>query len=200
MVVRDARPGDADALAAIVADGLAAKYRPALGNAAARAIAALVRHDMETGAGSRHLVAELDGRIAGAVHLVTDGGPPGGMTATLVREVGWWTALRAVLVLSLLAHEGIRPDEAYLDELAVAGWARRRGVGRALLEACAREGSRAGRRRLTLWVTTDNAPARALYAAAGFEETRRRRMLAGRLVFRAPGATLMARPLAPGRG
>lgn len=198
MTVRDARPEDADAVAAIVADGLAAKYRPALGGAAARAIAALVRHDMETGTGSRHLVAEVDGRIAGAVHLVTGGGPPAGMTSTLVREVGLWTALRAVLVLSLLAHEGMRPDEAYLDELAVAAWARRRGVGRALLEACVREGSRAGRRRLTLWVTTDNAPARALYAAAGFEEMRRRRMLAGRVVFRAPAASLMARPLAPG--
>lgn len=198
MIVRDARPDDADAVAAIVADGLAAKYRPALGGAATRAIAAMLRHDMEAGPGSRHLVAELDGRIAGAVHLVTGGGPPRGMTSALAREVGWRTALRAVLVLSLLAHEGVRPDEAYLDELAVAGWARRRGVGRALLEACVREGRRAGRRRLTLWVTTDNAPALALYAAAGFEETRRRRMLAGRLVFRAPAASLMARPLAPG--
>lgn len=198
MVVRDARPQDADAVAAIVADGLASKYRPALGDAAARAIAALVRYDLEAGAGSRHLVAELDGRIAGAVHLVTGGERPAGVAAALVRAVGWWTALRAIMVLSLLDHGGIRPDEAYLDELAVAGWARRRGVGRALLEACAREGRRAGRRRLTLWVTTDNAPALALYAAAGFEETRRRRMLAGRLVFRAPGASLMARPLAPG--
>ncbi len=198
MEVRDARPEDADVVAAIIADGLAAKYRPALGDAATRAIAALVRHDLEAGTGSRHLVAELDGRIPGAVHLVTGGSPQAGVASTLVRTVGWRTALRAILVLSLLAHEGIRPDEAYLDELAVADWARRRGVGRALLEACAREGRRAGRRRLTLWVTTDNAPARALYAAAGFEETRRRRMLAGRLVFRAPGASLMARPLAPG--
>ena len=198
MLVRDARADDADAVAAIVADGLAAKYRPALGDAAARAIAALVRHDLEAGTGSCHLVAELDGRIAGAVHLVTGGGPPAGMTRTLVRAVGPWTALRAIVVLSLLAHEGIRPDEAYLDELAVAPWARRRGVGRALLDACVHEGRRAGRRRLTLWVTTDNAPARALYAAAGFEETRRRRLLAGRLVFRTPGASLMARPLAPG--
>ena len=51
------------------------------------------------------------------------------MTRALIRAVGPWTALRAVVVLSLLAHEGIRPDEAYLDELAVASWARRRGVG-----------------------------------------------------------------------
>jgi ribosomal protein S18 acetylase RimI-like enzyme len=198
VVVREARPEDADAVAAIVADGLAAKYRPALGNAAAPAIAALLRHGVEAGTGSRHLVAELDGRIAGAVHLVTGGSPPPGMTAALVRAVGPWTALRAILVLSLLAGGATRPDEAHLDELVVADWARRRGVGRALLDACVREGRRAGRRRLTLWVTTDNAPALALYAAAGFEETRRRRLLAGRLLFRAPGASLMTRPLAPG--
>jgi ribosomal protein S18 acetylase RimI-like enzyme len=197
VVVREARPEDADAVAAIVADGLAAKYRPALGDAATPAIAALVRHGVEAGTGSRHLVAELDGRIAGAVHLVTGGAPPG-MTAALVRAVGPWTALRAIVVLSLLSDGRAGRDEAHLDELAVAGWARRRGVGRALLDACVREGSRAGRRRLTLWVTTDNAPALALYAAAGFEETRRRRLLAGRLLFRAPGASLMTRPLAPG--
>jgi ribosomal protein S18 acetylase RimI-like enzyme len=185
-------------VAEIVADALAAKYRPALGGAAARAIAALVRHDLDAPGGSRHLVAELDGRIAGAVHLVTGGGPPPGVASTLARAVGPWTALRALVVLSLLAHGRVASDEAYLDELAVAGWARRRGVGRALLEACVREGRRAGRRRLTLWVTTDNAPARALYASAGFEETRRRRMLAGRFVFRAPATSLMARPLAPG--
>ena len=87
VMVRDARPEDADAVAAIIADGLAAKYRPALGDAAARAIAALVRHDLEAGSGSRHLVAELDGRIAGAVHLVTGGGAQKGVASTLVRAV-----------------------------------------------------------------------------------------------------------------
>ena len=117
-MVRDARPEDADAVAAIVAHGLAAKYRPALGGAAARAIAALVRHDMEAGTGSRHLVAELDGRIAGAVHLVTGGGPPSGTTATLVRAVGWWTALAERLGGRLTVEAG--PDGKARLELPAA--------------------------------------------------------------------------------
>jgi len=83
---------------------------------------------------------------------------------------------------------------------SVDAWARRRGVASALLEACADQAHAAGRRRLTLWVTIDNAGGRALYEATGFAESRRRRWLVGRLLFRAPGAILMERRLAPARG
>jgi ribosomal-protein-alanine N-acetyltransferase len=79
----------------------------------------------------------------------------------------------------------------------VAAWARRRGVARALLAACEAEARRVGRHRLTLWVTIDNAPARALYEGCGFRESWRRAWLIGRLVFRAPGAILMEKPLSP---
>lgn len=198
VTVRPAREEDAEAVARIVVDGLGRKYRPALGQAAVRGIAALVRRDAGGGA-SRHLVAELDGRLAGTVHLTLAGGEAAtGFGRALAEEVGWAAALRATLVLGLLGHDGIGPDEAYIDELAVARWARRRGVARALLGACVAESRRAGRHRLTLWVTTDNGPARALYADAGFRETRRRRWIAGRILFGSPGASLMALPLSPG--
>ena len=198
IVVRDAEEADAAPVAEIVAEGLASKYRPALGGAAARGIAALLRRDLHEVPSSRHLVAELDGRLAGAVHLALDVAGDTGFPTTLARELGWRAALRATLVMSLIGHGRMAADEAYVDELAVADWARRRGVARALLDACAQEGRRADRSRLTLWVTTDNVAARALYAAAGFRETRRRRWIAGRLLFRAPGAILMELPLAPG--
>jgi len=45
---------------------------------------------------------------------------------------------------------------------------RRRGIGRALLEAAADEARRRGARRLTLRVFTPNVGARALYDSAGF--------------------------------
>ena len=197
IVVRDAAEADAGPVAEIVAEGLASKYRPALGGGAARGIAALLRRDLREVPSSRHLVAELDGRLAGAVHLALDAAGDTGFPSTLARELGWLAAVRATFVMSIIGHGRMAPDEAYVDELAVAEWARRRGVARALLDACAREGRRAERSRLTLWVTTDNGPARALYAAAGFRETRRRRWIAGRLLFRAPGAILMELPLAP---
>jgi ribosomal protein S18 acetylase RimI-like enzyme len=52
-------------------------------------------------------------------------------------------------------------------DLAVAAGARRRGVGRRLLAAAL---ERAGDRDVVLTVARDNAPAQALYCAAGFAE------------------------------
>ncbi len=62
-------------------------------------------------------------------------------------------------------------DEAEILTLAVAPAARRRGVGRALVEAAVAHAPAA----LFLEVAADNAAARALYAAAGFREAGRRR-------------------------
>jgi len=55
-----------------------------------------------------------------------------------------------------------------IQGLAVADWARRHGVARALLRAAYAEARRQGAGRLTLRVLGHNAPARALYAAEGF--------------------------------
>ncbi len=62
-------------------------------------------------------------------------------------------------------------DEAEILTLAVDPIARRRGIGRALVDAVAALGART----LFLEVAQDNAAARALYAAAGFREAGRRR-------------------------
>lgn len=195
--IRPVDEGDAPAIAALVSEALGDKYRPALGARAPAGIAALVRRDVREASGTRRWVAEIDGRIAGSVSLAlgqeTDTGFPG----ALAGAVGWPRAIRATLVLSILGHGCLDPGEAYIDELAVASWARRRGAGRALLETCAAEARAAGRERLTLWVTINNDAGRALYTTAGFREARRRRWLAGRLLFRAPGAIFMERRLAP---
>lgn len=198
IVVRPAGVDDAEAVAAIVHSALHDKYAPALGGAALRGIAALARWEIEEVPSSSHWVAELEGRIAGVVHLAVGPGGVEGFCRALAREIGWPRAVRATLVLSLLAPAALAPDEAYIEELAVAGWARRRGVARALLAACEREARRRRRGRLTLWVTTTNEAALPLYASAGFRETRRRRWFVGRLLFGAPGAILMERELSPG--
>ncbi|MBJ7456267.1 MAG: GNAT family N-acetyltransferase [Thermoleophilia bacterium] len=197
VAVRAAAEDDAEAVAALVAEALGDKYRPALGAGAQAAIAALVRRDVAGPGTNRRWVAEIDGRVAGSVTMSLGRDADEGFPAAVAEAVGWPRAIRATLVLSLLGHGQLDADEAYIDELAVADWARRRGVGRALLETCAVEAAEAGRRRLTLWVTVGNVAGRALYARAGFGERRRRRVLAGRLLFRAPGAILMERRLAP---
>ncbi len=197
-VVRRARAADADVVGGLLADVLSDKYGPAFGRKAAAAIAGLVRHDLAGVPASRQWVAELDGRLAGSVHLVLAGGVRDrGFARTLAAAVGWPRAVWAIMVLSLLGAGSPDGDDAYVDELGVAAWARRRGVARALLAACEAEARRAGRGRLTLWVTIDNAPARALYEGWGFRESWRRAWLLGRLVFRSPGAIFMEKPLSP---
>lgn len=193
--IRPVAEGDALTIADLVTHALGDKYRPALGGRAARGVAALVRRDVREGTGAHRWLAEIDGRVAGSVSLALGQQVDAGFPGALADAVGWTRAIRATLVLSLLGHGRLAPDEAYVDELAVAGWARRRGVGRALLETCAAEARSAGRERLTLWVTINNGPARSLYETTGFREARRRRWLAGRLLFRAPGAIFMERRL-----
>ena len=161
--IRPAEEADAPAIARLVAEALGEKYRPALGRSAERAIEALVRRDVSAPGAMRRWVAELDGRLAGVVSVAIGADVDAGFPQTLADAVGWPRAIRATLVLSVLAHGRLDADEAYIDELAVDGWARRRGVASALLEACADQAHAAGRRRLTLWVTIDNAGGRALY-------------------------------------
>jgi ribosomal protein S18 acetylase RimI-like enzyme len=57
-----------------------------------------------------------------------------------------------------------------LNDLFVAEYARRGGVARALLDAAAEFGRSEGAAGLVLETTIDNAPARALYRAAGWHE------------------------------
>lgn len=66
-------------------------------------------------------------------------------------------------------------DEAEILTLAVRRAARRRGVGARLIARAATAAYRAGALRLFLEVAEDNASARGLYDAQGFQEVGRRR-------------------------
>ena len=61
-------------------------------------------------------------------------------------------------------------DEVHVLNVASALEARRRGVGRALMEAAEEEGRRRGARLSTLEVRRSNAPAIALYLALGYRQ------------------------------
>jgi len=86
------------------------------------------------------LLAELDGRPAGFTQLYP--------MFSSVRTARIWVL-----------------NDLYIDEAA-----RRHGVGRALLDAAARFAKEQGAAGLVLETTRDNAPARALYRAAGWKE------------------------------
>ncbi len=68
----------------------------------------------------------------------------------------------------------VAADEAELLTIGVDPAARRRGVGRRLVGAAAQAALAAGAHMLHLEVAVANAPARALYARAGFEVVGRR--------------------------
>jgi ribosomal protein S18 acetylase RimI-like enzyme len=167
---------------------------PAFGDRAADAVAALVVRDLSR-ATVRYLVAETDGEVVGSARLALGQQRSDDGLRSVARAIGWPLTIRAAFVLGLLVHTRLDDDEGYVEELAVREDRRRRGIGRALLDACETTAATAGKRRSTLWVAGHNEAAVALYRAAGYRVVRRRRTLRGRLLFRAPVVLLMEKPL-----
>ena len=80
-----------------------------------------------------------------------------------------------------------RPGEAELGRLAVASWARRRGIGRELVRHCERYGSAAGWAAIVLWSRPAQVEAHRLYESLGYRrlpERDSRDAAGGRLAFR----------------
>ncbi len=84
------------------------------------------------------------------------------LVALVDGEVGGYVKLGRATELAASDHV------VHVDGLAVAGPCRRRGVGRALVDAAAAEARARGARRLTLRVLGHNDAARRLYESAGF--------------------------------
>jgi ribosomal-protein-alanine N-acetyltransferase len=73
---------------------------------------------------------------------------------------------------SVIGYGGLAvlpPDEAWVQNIAVARNAQRHGVGRALMDALLTRARSAGVGSVLLEVATDNAPAQKLYASYGFD-------------------------------
>jgi len=115
-----------------------------------------------------------------------------------------WTAETIATLLGLEGVFGLQGDQGFilarriLDEaeiltLAVHPSARRQGLGAALVGTAALAAAAAGAKVMFLEVGEANAPAMALYAAAGFERAGLRRD------YYAPGAHawLLRKPLTP---
>jgi ribosomal protein S18 acetylase RimI-like enzyme len=90
------------------------------------------------------LVATADGRILGSATLELEG---------RIDEEG---------------DGKLAPDEAHVRMLGVHPDARRRGIARALMDACIDMAQRAGKRRMTLSTTHRMSPAQMMYEGMGF--------------------------------
>jgi|WetSurMetagenome_2_1015567.scaffolds.fasta_scaffold858458_2 [ribosomal protein S18]-alanine N-acetyltransferase len=86
-------------------------------------------------------------------------------------------------------------DEGEILTLAVRPEARRRGLGRALVEAAAAEAGRRGAGALLLEVAADNPAALALYQGQGFERVGLRKAYYARPGARRADAFVLRRPL-----
>lgn len=131
--------------------------------------------------------AERAGEVVVAAYRTLDGAPP-------IDENGYADVLRAVherargeLVMVAVDSAGavvgcvtyvadedspyaqrLRPGEASMRMLGVAPDARRRGVGRALVEACVERAGAAGKVRVVLHSAAWMAAAHAMYESLGF--------------------------------
>lgn len=132
--------------------------------------------------------------LPGAVRIVPAGAAHAGIIAHL-SEVGAaasWSASAVVRILALpgcwallaIAPDGepagfvmvrIAADEAEILNLVVAEGARRKGIGRALLDAVTARAGRCGVSAMYLEVATANAAGRALYESVGFQQVGNRR-------------------------
>lgn len=99
----------------------------------------------------------------------------GSVAGELENELSLWlVAEEDGTVRGYIGSQSVPPDCDILN-LAVAPDARRQGLGQQLLQALLDALHRRGSERVFLEVRPTNVPARALYAALGFEEIGRRK-------------------------
>jgi ribosomal protein S18 acetylase RimI-like enzyme len=122
------------------------------------------------------VLGELDRRSWSSRHAVTErpeppylpffdeAHPPGRHLVAELEDLGVVGYIRVVPPTPLETNAHVRQ----IQGLVVAEAARRRGVALALLEGACELARREGAVRMTLRVLGHNAPARALYASAGF--------------------------------
>ncbi|GAC1304065.1 MAG: hypothetical protein NVS2B3_14040 [Vulcanimicrobiaceae bacterium] len=96
-----------------------------------------------------------------------------GSYVLLVAENGFDGPLGFCLMLDTLPDEVSGMPQGFVAYMAVEPSARRQGIARALLAAAERAARERGLPHLALMVTEENAPARELYAQAGYATERR---------------------------
>ncbi|HZC14562.1 MAG TPA: GNAT family N-acetyltransferase [Thermoleophilaceae bacterium] len=174
-LIRPARPDDEqDAVALLLASGGEVYPRFAGSSEAARSIlTAAYRRPGNTASAEVVTVAELEGRVAGALAAfpVAEGARRARRYLLLsLSRLPPWRWPRALRLFDS-RRPAPPPRALYVDSLATAPDFRRRGVARALLERITDEARERGCTHVALETELENSTARALYRSAGFRET-----------------------------
>ena len=174
-LVRPARVEDEDEVVALLFESGGVVYPRFAGSAAAarRILRGGFRRPGNTASAEIVTVAELDGQVAGVVAAfpVAEGAARARryLRLSLARLPPWrWP--RALRIFGTLRPTP-PPHAFYLDAVATSADHRRRGVASALLGAASAEARERGCTHLALETEVENAPARSLYQADGFEQT-----------------------------
>jgi ribosomal protein S18 acetylase RimI-like enzyme len=195
--VRPARATDIEAVTPLLYLSAADMYNRFAGGQD-RALA-VVRRALERPGNSASLevvsVTDLDGAVAGALAAYPVAESTVRARAFLriaLREIRLWRWPGAMRLYWLGGRAAPAPPEAtfYIDALAVADGARRRGLARALLEQAEREALDRGLQAVSLDTALHNKAARALYVGAGYEEVAYRPPARGM-----PGFVALVKPL-----
>jgi GNAT superfamily N-acetyltransferase len=175
--VRPFRSEDADAAVPLLYESAGGLYDRYAGSPrlARRVIARALRRPETTASADVVWVAELDGRIAGAMAAMpVDWWAPRSRTfrsVTLRAIPPWrWPTALWLYRTGARAAPALPAASLYVDSLATVASARRRGVARALLAEAERQARGHGLPRVALDAFADNHAARALYRSAGFSE------------------------------
>jgi ribosomal protein S18 acetylase RimI-like enzyme len=180
-VVRPAQPGDDRAVAELLYATAAGMYERFAGDrrTALRLLMSALGTPGTNASREVVTVAELDGRVAGAIAAfpVEEGARRARrFLGIALRLTPPWQWPETVRIYRLGGRAAPRPPlgSLYVDALATAAPYRRRGAARALLEAADEEARRRGLRRLALETELTNAGAQALYEGAGYRSAERR--------------------------
>ena len=176
--VRPFRSEDARAAAALLYESAGGLYDRYAGSPrlARRALARALEHDDTTASPDVVWVAELDGCVAGAMAAMpVDWWAERSrefLSVTLPAIPPWrWPVALWLYRTGARAAPALPANSLYVDSLATAAHARRRGVARALLAEADRQARNRGLPRVALDAFADNHAARALYRGAGYRET-----------------------------
>ena len=123
----------------------------------------LAREELSQYSHRNALVAEVDGRTAGAIV---------GYDGARLQELRARTfeVMAKHGVTPALCDDETGPGEFYLDSLGTLPESRGRGIGRLLLESLRDKALKEGHRRVGLIVDTDNPEAERLYLRLGFRQ------------------------------
>ena len=202
LAVRPATPGDA--AAELLYESARPYYDAYFGSAlrARRALARIYPRPGHTASFDVCRLVELDGALAGvlAAFPVEHGDRLArrfvALTAPRVPPWQWPRLARHVRVATAVSPHP-PAGTYYVDALATAPAARRRGVALALLADAERQAVAAGLPAVSLDTGLDNAAARALYEAAGYEERHVRRTTdRERRIVGGPGFVSYLKPVA----